>query len=147
MLSPPRARALARRTVRAFFEAVRHESLGELSPWLAEDATISSGIGAAPESIAKVWGARFKQLDYGAGGPRKPYRVEAVGVFTRDELGALDRGFELTPQGDELLAVVDTRDHGRASGPRRFGRRLEFVLTPASEGYRIRRMFEEHQLP
>lgn len=147
LLAAPPSRALARRAVQAFFEAVRHESVGQLSAWVADDATISSGVGTTPEPIAKVWGARFKQLDYGVAGARRPYRADSIGVFTRDELGALARGYQLWPGEDELLAVVDTRERERSAGPRHFGRRLEFLLGPARDGYRIRRMFEDFQLP
>jgi hypothetical protein len=149
VLRPPPARQLARRTVQAFFDAVRRESVGELSAWLAEDATISSGRGTTPESIAKVWAARFKQLDYGFSGAKEPYRPDDVGLFTADELVGLlpTRRFELVPDADEVLAVVTTRDRRRAAGPRHFGKRLEFVLGPSSEGYRIRRMFEDFRLP
>ncbi|HWO08348.1 MAG TPA: hypothetical protein VNN80_02680 [Polyangiaceae bacterium] len=147
VLAPARSRAQAQRAVQAFFEAVRHESIGELSAWLADDATISSGPGATSDSIAKVWGARFKQLDYGVDGGRRPYRADAVGVFTRGELEALERGYQLAPAGDELLAVVETRERERSAGPRHFGRRLEFVLGPVADGYRIRRMYEDFQTP
>jgi hypothetical protein len=149
VLRPPPARQLARRAVQAFFEAVRHESVGELSDWLSEDATISSGPGTTPESIAKVWAARFKQLDYGFSGAKDPYRLDEVGLFTADELLGLapERRFELVPDTDELLAVVTTRDRRRALGPRHFGKRLEFVLGPTAEGYRIRRMYEDFRLP
>jgi hypothetical protein len=149
VLRPPRARQQAERVVQAFFEAVRHESVGELSRWLSDDATISSGPGTTPESIAKVWGARFKQLDYGFSGAKQPYRADDVGLFTADELSALapERRFELVPDPDEVLAVVTTRDRRRAPGPRHFGKRLEFVLGPAPDGYRIRRMYEEFRLP
>jgi hypothetical protein len=135
--------------VQAFFEAVRHESVGELSRWLSEDATISSGPGTTPESIAKVWGARFKQLDYGFSGAKQPYRADDVGLFTADELSVLapERRFALVPDPDEVLAVVTTRDRRRSPGPRHFGKRLEFVLGPAPDGYRIRRMYEEFRLP
>ena len=147
VLRPPRARQQAERVVAAFFDAVRHESVSELSRWLTDDATISSGPGTTPESIAKVWGARFKQLDYGVDGGRRPYRADAVGVFTRGELEALERGYQLAPAGDELLAVVETRERERSAGPRHFGRRLEFVLGPVADGYRIRRMYEDFQTP
>jgi hypothetical protein len=147
VLVPPQPRSQARRAVVAFFEAVRRESVGQLSAWLAEDATISSGPGTTPESIAKVWGARFKQLDYGTGSVRRPYRGDAIGVFSRAELDELARGYQLTPGADELLAVVDTRERQRSAGPRHFGRRLEFLLGPSSDGYRIRRMYEDFQLP
>lgn len=149
VLSPPRAGQQARRAVQAFFDAVRHESVGELSACLAEDATLSSGAGTTPESIAKVWAARFKQLDYGFSGAKEPYRADDVGLFTADELTGLsrERRFELWPDGDELLAVVNTRDRRRAAGPRHFGKRLEFVLGPVQDGYRIRRMFEDFRLP
>lgn len=144
---PPLPRAQARRTVVAFFDAVRRESVGQLSAWLAEDATISSGPGTTPESIAKVWAARFKQLDYGTSGVRRPYRGDVIGVFSRPELDALARGYQLSPAVDELLAVVDTRERQRSAGPRHFGRRLEFLLGPSGDGYRIRRMYEDFQLP
>lgn len=135
--------------MQAFFDAVQHESVGELSACLAEDATIASGPGTTPESIAKVWAARFKQLDYGFSGAKQPYRPDDVGLFTADELAGLgpERRFELWPDGDELLAVVNTRDRRRAAGPRHFGKRLEFVLSPTRDGYRIRRMFEDFRLP
>jgi hypothetical protein len=149
VLSAPRAGQEARRAVQAFFDAVQHESVGELSACLAEDATIASGPGTTPEAIAKVWAARFKQLDYGFDGAKQPYRPDDVGLFTADELTGLapDRRFELWPDGDELLAVVNTRDRRRAAGPRHFGKRLEFVLGPTRDGYRIRRMFEDFRLP
>lgn len=133
----------------AFFDAVRRESVAELSDWLAEDATISSGQGTTPESISKVWAARFKQLDYGFSGAKQPYRVDGVGLFTADELEGLSpaRRFELVPEPEELLAVVNTRDRRRVTGPRHFGKRLEFVLSPGEDGYRIRRMYEDFRLP
>lgn len=149
LLRPPRARLHAERVVVAFFEAVRHESVSELSRWLSDDATISSGPGTTPESIAKVWGARFKQLDYGFSGAKGPYRPGGVGVFTADDLAVLapERRFQLAPEPDEVLAVVTTRDRRRAVGPRHFGKRLEFVLGPAPDGYRIRRMYEDFRVP
>lgn len=149
LLRPPRARQQAEQVVAAFFEAVRHESVSELSRWLSDDATISSGPGTTPESIAKVWGARFKQLDYGFSGAKGPYRPGGVGVFTADDLAVLapERRFQLAPEPDEVLAVVTTRDRRRAVGPRHFGKRLEFVLGPAPDGYRIRRMYEDFRVP
>jgi hypothetical protein len=149
VMTPLPARQLARSAVRGFFEAVRHESVNELSVWLAEDATLSSGPGTTPEAITKVWAARFKQLDYGFGGALAPYRADDVGLFTASELLELgrSRGFALAPEGDEILAVINTRDRRRVSGPRHFGKRLEFVLGPTSDGYRIRRMFEDYRLP
>jgi hypothetical protein len=149
VLSPPRAGHEARRAVQAFFDAVQHESVSDLSACLAEDATIASGPGTTPESIAKVWAARFKQLDYGYSGAKQPYRPDDIGLFTADELTGLapERRFELWPNGDELLAVVNTRDRRRAAGPRHFGKRLEFVLGATRDGYRIRRMFEDFRLP
>jgi len=147
-LQPPPPR-LARRTVEGFFDAVRLESVGQLSLWLADDATMSSGRGTSPESIAKVWAARFKQLDYGYAGAKQPFRPDDVGLFTAEQLDQLGRArrFELTPEPDELLAVVDTRDRRRVQGPRHFGKRLEFLLAPTPEGYRIRRMYEDFRLP
>lgn len=149
VLRPPRARQQAERVVQAFFEAVRRESVTELSVWLSDDATISSGPGTTPESIAKVWGARFKQLDYGFSGAKQPYRSDDIGLFTADELSTLapERRFALVPDPDEVLAVVTTRDRRRAAGPRHFGKRLEFVLAPAPDGYQIRRMYEEFRVP
>jgi hypothetical protein len=149
VLRPPRARAQARQAVEAFFDAVRRESVAELSEWLSEDATISSGTATTPESISKVWAARFKQLDYGFSGAKQPYRVDGVGLFTAEELAGLapERRFELVPDPEELLAVVTTRDRRRAAGPRHFGKRLEFVLGPAEDGYRIRRMYEDFRMP
>ncbi len=149
LLRPPRARSLARRAVEAFFDAVRRESVSDLSEWLAEDATISSGPGTTPESIPKVWAARFKQLDYGFSGAKQPYRVDDVGLFTAEEIASLAPGrrFGLAPDPEELLAVVNTRDRRRAAGPRHFGKRLEFVLGPVQDGYRIRRMYEDFRLP
>jgi hypothetical protein len=143
---PPR---LARRAVEGFFDAVRQESVGQLSIWLADDATMSSGPGTSPESIAKVWAARFKQLDYGYAGAKQPFRADDVGLFTAEQLERLGRArrFELEPAPDEVLAVVDTRDRRRVAGPRHFGKRLEFLLAPTTEGYRIRRMFEDFRLP
>lgn len=145
VLAAPPARHLARRAVGGFFEAVRRESVGDLTAWLAEDATISSGPGTTPEAIAKVWSSRFKQLDYGRS--RRSFREDAVGVFSAAELALLERGYQLAPAADELLAVVVTREPERATGPRHFGRRLEFLLAPAPDGYRIRRMYEDFQLP
>jgi hypothetical protein len=96
-----------------------------------------------------VWAARFKQLDYGFSGAKEPYRADDVGLFTANELLELAPGrrFELVPDADEVLAVVTTRDRRRAAGPRHFGKRLEFVLGPTTDGYRIRRMFEDFRLP
>jgi len=149
LLRPPRSRELGRRAVDAFFEAVRHESVTELSASLGEDATISSGPGTAPESITKVWSARFKQLDYGFSGANHPYRADDIGLFTASELLELRgaRRFQLAPEGEELLAVVNTRDRRHLPGPRHFGKRLEFLLRPTADGYAIQRMFEDFQKP
>jgi hypothetical protein len=149
LLRPPRSRELGRRAVGAFFEAVRHESVAELSACLGEDATISSGPGTSPESITKVWSARFKQLDYGFSGANHPYRADEVGLFTASELLELRgaRRFQLAPEGEELLAVVNTRDRRHLPGPRHFGKRLEFLLRPTPDGYAIQRMFEDFQKP
>jgi hypothetical protein len=149
LLRPPPPPVLARRAVQGFFDAVRQESVGQLSMWLAEDATLSSGRGTSAESIAKVWAARFKQLDYGYSGAKQPFRADDVGLFSAGQLEALGRArrFELAPAPNEVLAVVDTRDRRRVAGPRHFGKRLEFLLAPTPEGYRIRRMFEDFRLP
>jgi hypothetical protein len=149
LLRAPQPPLLARRAVEGFFDAVRRESVGQLSIWLADDATVSSGPGTSPESIAKVWASRFKQLDYAHGGAEAPFRSDDVGLFSAEQLALLGRArrFVLSPEPDEVLAVVDTRDRRRVSGPRHFGKRLEFLLTPTPEGYRIRRMFEDFHLP
>jgi len=149
MLSSPRSRRAARELVRAFFEAVRRESVSELSALLDEGATISSGPGSAPEPVPKVWAARFKRLDYGLDGAKEPYRPDELGVFTAEELLQLDgtRRYELAPAAGELLAVVIPRDRPSPTGPRYFGRRIELILGPTPAGLRILRMFEDFRLP
>jgi hypothetical protein len=149
LLEAPRADSSARRLVRDFFDAVRRESLRELGATLTEDATISSGPGTAPESVTKVWAARFKRLDYAFSGAKYPYRSDELGLFTADELLRLRpiRRFELLPESGELLAVVITRDRRKIVGPRHFGRRIELVLGPTPAGLRISRMFEDFRLP
>ena len=149
MLSSPRSRRAARQLVEGFFEAVRRESVSELSALLEEGATISSGLGSSPEPVSKVWAARFKRLDYGLDGAKELYRPEELGVFTAEELAELDgtRRYELAPAAGELLAVVIPRDQPSPSGPRYFGRRIEFILGPTSAGLRIQRMFEDFRLP
>lgn len=146
--APPTGRA-ARRVVQDFFEAVRRESIRELDALLSEDATISSGPGSAAEPVPKVWAARFKRLEYGFSGAKHPYRSDELGLFTKQELAVLRpaRAFELSPEDDELLAVVTTRDRRKLTGPRHFGRRIEFVLGPSPSGLQIRRMFEDFRLP
>jgi len=149
MLSSPRSRRAARQLVHGFFEAVRRESVGELSALLDEGATISSGPGSSPEPVPKVWAARFKRLDYGLDGAKEPYRPDELGVFTAEELSELDgaRRYELAPAAGELLAVVIPRDRPSPAGPRYFGRRIEFILGPTPAGLRILRMFEDFRLP
>jgi hypothetical protein len=146
--APPTGR-VARHVVQDFFEAVRRESIRDLDALLSEDATITSGPGSAAEPVPKVWAARFKRLEYGFSGAKHPYRADELGVFTKEELSALRpaRAFELSPDEDELLAVVTTRDRRKLSGPRHFGRRIEFVLGPSPSGLQIRRMFEDFRLP
>lgn len=149
MLSSPRSRGAARELVHGFFEAVRRESVSELGALLDEGATISSGPGSSPEPVAKVWAARFKRLDYGVDGAKQPYRPDELGVFAAGELSELDgmRRYELAPAAGELLAVVIPRDRPSPTGPRYFGRRLEFILGPTPAGMRILRMFEDFRLP
>lgn len=146
--APPTGRA-ARRVVQDFFEAVRRESIRELDALLSDDATISSGPGSAAEPVPKVWAARFKRLEYGFSGAKHPYRSDELGLFTKQELSVLrpERAFELSPEDDELLAVVTTRDRRKLAGPRHFGRRIEFVLGPSASGLQIRRIFEDFRLP
>jgi len=133
----------------AFFDAVRRESVRDLSAVLSDDATISSGVGSAAESVPKVWAARFKRLDYGFSGAKAPYRNDELGFFAADELLQLRafRRFELTPEPGELLAVVTTRDRLEVDGPRHFGHKIEFVLGDTPDGLRIRRIFEDFRLP
>ena len=116
---------------------------------LSDDATISSGPGSAAEPVPKVWAARFKRLEYGFSGAKHPYRSDELGLFTKEQLSVLRpaRDFELSPDDDELLAVVTTRDRRKLAGPRHFGRRIEFVLGPSPSGLQIRRMFEDFRLP
>lgn len=149
LLRAPRARGAAQRVVQAFFDAVRRESVRDLSAVLSDDATISSGAGSAAESVPKVWAARFKRLDYGFSGAKAPYRSADLGFFGADELLQLRglRRFELTPEPGELLAVVITRDRLDLEGPRHFGHKLEFVLGDTPAGLRIRRIFEDFRLP
>jgi hypothetical protein len=149
LLEAPRANSTARQVVQDFFDAVRRESLRDLGAVLTEDATLSSGPGSPPESVVKVWAARFKRLDYGFSGAKYPYRNDELGLFTADELSRLrpTRKFELVPDSGELLAVVNTRDRRKIAGPRHFGRRIEFVLGPTAAGLRIVRMFEDFRLP
>jgi hypothetical protein len=135
--------------VRGFFEAVQHESVPDLSALLSEGATISSGPGSSPEPVPKVWAARFKRLDYGVDGAKVPYRDDQLGVFTSEELVRLGeaRRYELRPAPGEILAVVMPRERSAATGPRRFGRRIEFILGQTEDGLRILRMFEDFRLP
>lgn len=149
LLEVPRSRAAARRVVNGFFDAIRRESLRELSAFSSDDATVSSGPGAAPEPISKVWAARFRRLDYGTADARQPYRSDQLGFFTSEEISRLShlRQFELAPQAGELLAVVPTRERPRQTGPRHFGRRIELVLSPTPDGLRITRMYEDFRLP
>jgi len=149
VLSAPRSRHGAERLVKAFFDAIRRESLRDLEALLGDGASISSGPGSSPEPIAKVWSARFKRLDYGAGVVQAPYREDELGVFTPEELQSLrtERHYELVPGAGELLAVVTLRDRLEPAGPRHFGRRIEFILGSAPAGLRILRMFEDFRLP
>lgn len=149
VLEAPHTGRAARKLVGDFFDAVRRESLRDLEVLLSAEATLSSGPGSASESVPKIWAARFKRLDYGFSGAKHPYRSDELAIFTQEQLSALRpaRDFELAPGEDELLAVVTTRDRRKLAGPRHFGRRIEFVLGPASSGLEIRRMFEDFRLP
>lgn len=149
LLEAPRAHSLARHVIRGFFDAVRRESVRDLGTFVSEEATVSSGPGSAPEPVVKVWAARFRRLDYGFSGAKDPYRDDELGLFTAGEIAKLSgaRRFELEPAPGELLAVVTTRDRRRLSGPRHFGRRIEFVLGQTAVGLRITRMFEDFRLP
>lgn len=149
LLEAPRAHSLARHVIWGFFDAVRRESVRDLGSFVSDEATISSGPGSAPEPVAKVWAARFRRLDYGFSGAKDPYRDDELGLFTAGEIAQLSgaRRFELEPAPGELLAVVTTRDRRRVSGPRHFGRRIEFVLGQTASGLRITRMFEDFRLP
>jgi hypothetical protein len=148
VLASPRPQRAARLMVRGFFAAVQHESVADMSALLSDGATISSGPGTSPEPVPKVWAARFKRLDYGVAGARIPFRDDELGVFTPEELAQLGaaRRYELAPAPGELLAVVTPRERAGA-GPRRFGRRIEFILGPTDDGLRIVRMFEDFRLP
>jgi hypothetical protein len=148
VLASPRSQRAARVMVRGFFAAVQHESVADLSALLSDGATISSGPGTSPEPVPKVWAARFKRLDYGADGPKIPFREDQLGVFTPEELARLSgaRRYELAPAPGEILAVVTPRERVGA-GPRHFGRRIEFILGPTADGLRIVRMFEDFRLP
>ena len=134
--------------VSGFFAAVQHESVADMTALLGDGATISSGPGTSPEPVPKVWAARFKRLDYGAGGVKVPFRDDQLGVFTPEELAQLGgaRRYELAPAPGEILAVVTPRERAGAS-PRHFGRRIEFILGPTDDGLRIVRMFEDFRLP
>jgi hypothetical protein len=149
LLRAPAPRQDAERVVRAFFEAIRHESIRDLGAVLSDDATLLTGTGSAAESVPKVWAARFKRLDYGFSGAKSPYRSDELGFFTAEELRELRsvRRFELAPEAGELLGVVTTRDRLKVEGPRHFGRKIEFVLGETPEGLRIRRIFEDFRLP
>lgn len=149
LLEAPRASSLARHVIWGFFDAVRRESVRDLGTFVSDEATISSGPGTAPEPVAKVWAARFRRLDYGFSGAKAPYRDDELGLFTASEITRLGtaRRFELEPAPGELLAVVTTRDRRRLSGPRHFGRRIEFVLGQTAAGLRITRMFEDFRMP
>jgi hypothetical protein len=149
LLEAPRAHSLARDVIWGFFDAVRRESVRDLGTFVSDEATISSGPGSAPEPVGKVWAARFRRLDYGFSGAKDPYRQDELGLFTSNEITRLGaaRRFELEPAPGELLAVVTTRDRRRLSGPRHFGRRIEFVLGQTAAGLRITRMFEDFRMP
>lgn len=149
VLSAPRSRYVAERLIRAFFDAIRRESLRDLELLLGDAASISSGPGSSPEPIAKVWAARFKRLEYGASLAQLPYRADELGVFSQEELQRLgsERHYELMPGPGEVLAVVLPRDRLEPAGPRHFGRRLEFILGSTPRGLRILRMFEDFRLP
>lgn len=149
VLESPGARSSARRVIRGFFEAVRRESVQELGSFVTDDATISSGPGSAPEPVSKVWAARFRRLDYGFNGAKQAYREDELGFFTATDISRLVgvRRFELEPEPGELLVVVTTRDRRKLTGPRHFGRRIEFVLGSIDDGLRITRMFEDFRLP
>jgi hypothetical protein len=148
VLASPRPQRAARLMVRGFFAAVQHESVADMNALLSDGATISSGPGTSPEPVPKVWAARFKRLDYGAGGAKIPFRDDQLGVFTSDELAQLGgaRRYELAPAPGEILAVVTPRERA-GGGPRHFGRRIEFILGPTDDGLRIVRMFEDFRLP
>ena len=149
VLESPRARSSARRVIRGFFDAVRRESVQELGSFVSDEATITSGPGSAPEPVSKVWAARFRRLDYGFSGAKQPYRDDDLGFFTAAEISRLARvrRFELEPEPGELLAVVTTRDRRKLTGPRHFGRRIEFVIGSIDGALRITRMFEDFRLP
>jgi hypothetical protein len=149
VLEEPRSRGSAERLVHSFFDAVRRESLRDLSALVVDGASMSSGPGTSPEPIVRVWAARFKRLEYAATDPRALYREDEVGVFTADELQRLRgaRRYELVPGAGEILAVVTPRDRVEPAGGRSFGRRLEFILGSTPAGLRILRMFEDFRLP
>src|SRR5690242_9419691 len=66
VLEEPRSRRSAEHLVQSFFDAVRRESLRDLSSLVVDGASMSSGPGTSPEPIVRVWAARFKRLEYAA---------------------------------------------------------------------------------
>lgn len=149
LLESPRARGATLRVIEGFFGAIRRESVHELGQVVSADATIFSGPGTSAEPVTKVWAARFRRLDYEQLAVEQLYRADELGFFSAGEITKLAalRRFELSPNPGEVLAVVIPRDRARQSGPRRFGRRMEFVLGATSDGLRIKRVFEDFRLP
>lgn len=146
-VSSARSEALA--VVLRFFDAVGRESLPDLEALMSEEATLTTGLGQSSQEPTKVWSTRFQRFDYAPPSGRRLIRSRHVGLFNADELRQLGglRAFRISPGPDELLAVVEPAQEQVAGAPRRFGRRLEFLLGPESQGLVIRALFEDFRLP
>jgi hypothetical protein len=137
--SPPGRLGVAS-LLRAYFEAIVSESRPALSK-VAHDSAMAHAPNSTPTSLLGSWSRRFTRLRYDSVNPTTLYAPSDLEVYEAADVARLDsrNDFHLAPGPGELLAVV------ALSGPDElFGSRMELVLAPANDGFRIRAAYEDY---
>ncbi len=141
-LQAPLSRHGVHSVLSAFFKAITAESRVDLSKVVLGNAMAHSPNTTAT-SLLSSWSRRFARERYDAVDATSLYAPQDVELFEQADVRRLRlrKDFHLAPGPSELIAVVALNAPDEL-----FGARMELLLEPSDDGYKIRAVFEDYTL-
>lgn len=148
VLNAPHNCAVARDTVRRFFQAVMTEDLIRLETLLDPGAQVSSDSRGTRWQAFTFWRLRFSRLDYAELAGRIVFQDSAVETYSAEDLAAIEPFRKISVDLEPSQVLVRTPiETTTVDGQRLFGDEMAFVLAPDKKAYTIVHIVEPFSLP